>query len=256
MLMQKVIKPAQKEWAAPTVFAPGKNGSLRLSVDCKKLNAVTKRGSYLIPRIDECIVSLGETAVFCTLDSNSDYWRVELKRTDCGKTLLTSHHGLYHFSQMPSCLMNTPRIISRTMDVFLSQVKWKFTLTYLYDIAFFFRSPCYPFKYVKRVLSLIRYARVDLKLKKYNLFTRKINFLGQVIRPCRLRIGTHKTYSINGLKPPTNISKLRLFLGLCIVSRRFVLNFARIAAPLIQKLRKDQPMHFVCFHRGSGKRNA
>lgn len=43
MLTEEVIEPATTEWAPPNVFAPKKDGSLRFSIDYKKLNAVTIR---------------------------------------------------------------------------------------------------------------------------------------------------------------------------------------------------------------------
>lgn len=73
MLNENIIAPAQTEWAAPIVFEFKKDGALCLCVDCRKLNAITKRESYRIPRMDECIDSLGEAAIFSTLDKNSGY---------------------------------------------------------------------------------------------------------------------------------------------------------------------------------------
>ena len=64
MLDLKVIEPSNSEWAAPIVFAPKKDGSLRLCIDYRRLNAATIRNSYPIPRIHECIDSLGDATVF------------------------------------------------------------------------------------------------------------------------------------------------------------------------------------------------
>lgn len=74
MLSHKVMEPAQTEWAARIVFALKKDGSICFCVDYRKLNAVTKRDSYAIPRMDECIHSLGEVEVFPTLDTDIVYW--------------------------------------------------------------------------------------------------------------------------------------------------------------------------------------
>lgn len=49
MLFQKVIEPAQMEWAAPIIFTSKKDGLLRFCKNYKKLSAATKRDSYQIP---------------------------------------------------------------------------------------------------------------------------------------------------------------------------------------------------------------
>ena len=73
MLRAGVIKLATAEWASPVVFFPKKDGTMRFCVDYRKLNAVTVRDSYPVPRMDESIDSLGEATIFTTLDCNSGY---------------------------------------------------------------------------------------------------------------------------------------------------------------------------------------
>ena len=66
MLHAGVIEPTSAEWASPVVFVPKKDGTMRFCVDYRKLNAVTVSDSYPLPRMDECIDSLGDATVFTT----------------------------------------------------------------------------------------------------------------------------------------------------------------------------------------------
>jgi hypothetical protein len=68
MLQTGVIEPASSEWASPVVLVPKPNGSLRFSVDYRRFSPLKIRDSYPLPRMDECIDSLGDACVFTTMD--------------------------------------------------------------------------------------------------------------------------------------------------------------------------------------------
>lgn len=83
-----------------------------------------------------------------------------------------------------------------------------------------------------------------MTVKRCQFFSETIDYLVHVIRPRRLEIASHLTDAIRELKEPKKLTELCSFLGFCNVCRRFVLNFARLAAPSNDKLRKDQPKTF------------
>ena len=93
MLRAGVIEPAQSEWASPVVLVPKPDGTLRVCVDYRRLNAIAVRDTYPLPRMDECIDSLCEANVFTTLDCNSSYWQIPVAAKDKDKTTLTCHEG-------------------------------------------------------------------------------------------------------------------------------------------------------------------
>ena len=88
MLSMDVIEEAECEWASPIVFVPKPDGTMRFCVDYRRLNAMTIRDSYPIPRMDECIESLGYAKIFSNLDANCGYWQIEIDEDDREKTAL------------------------------------------------------------------------------------------------------------------------------------------------------------------------
>lgn len=71
MIEDSTIEPAQAELAAPSAFAPKKNGSLDFIVDHRRFNAVSKQDSYSKPHMDYCTDSLGKATMLLTLDATS-----------------------------------------------------------------------------------------------------------------------------------------------------------------------------------------
>jgi hypothetical protein len=117
-----VIEPSTSEWAAPIVLIPKPDGSLMFCIDYRKLNEVTIRESYPLPRMDDCLDSLGAATIFTTLDANSGYWQLEVAEEDKDKTSFISHMGTYRFSRMAFGLVNAPATFQRSMDVLLTSV--------------------------------------------------------------------------------------------------------------------------------------
>jgi hypothetical protein len=125
------------------------------------------------------------------------------------------------------------------MNVIQSGIRWQKCLRYLDDIIVFFSSIKSHVEDLDKVLSLLRDAKVSLRLDKCHLFRRRVNYLGQMIEPGKLSVQATKVDTILKAKLHRTKTELRAFLGTCNVYHRLVSKFATIAAPLTRHLRKD-----------------
>jgi hypothetical protein len=134
MLKAGLIEPATSEWESPVVLITKKDGSIRLCVEYRKINALTLKDSYALPRMDECLDSLGDAIVFSTLDCNSRYWQIPIEKKDRDKTAFITHCGVNRFIRMPISLWNAPATFQRALDMILAKSKWEYALVYLDDV--------------------------------------------------------------------------------------------------------------------------
>jgi Reverse transcriptase (RNA-dependent DNA polymerase) len=124
-----IIEPSSGPWSAPIVLIPKPDGSVRFFIDYRRLNIITENDSYSLPRIDDCLDSLGSSRYFSTLDANSGCWQINVAPEDLDKTGFTSHRGLFRFKRMPFGLKTAPATFQRAINVILSTVGFQCALT-------------------------------------------------------------------------------------------------------------------------------
>ncbi|KAL5509240.1 hypothetical protein EMCRGX_G004577 [Ephydatia muelleri] len=94
MLKKDVIQPSSSPWASPVVIVQKKDGSYRFCVDYRKINTITRKDAYPLPRIDDTIEALSGSQWFSTLDLLWGYWQVEMSEEDRAKTAFSTHEVL------------------------------------------------------------------------------------------------------------------------------------------------------------------
>ncbi|GFX40081.1 hypothetical protein TNCV_4317171 [Trichonephila clavipes] len=216
-----VMEPSSSPWASPIVSVRKKDGSTRFCVDYRRLNDVTKKDSYPLPRIDDTLDTLAGNTWFSTLDLKSGYWQVELHPDDKEKTAFTSGQGLWQFKVMPFGLCNAPATFERLMETVLGELSYEACLVNLDDIIIVGRSFEKHLKNIRRVLQKLKEADLKLSPSKCHLFRREVTYLGHIISAEGVRTDPDKMSAVKDWNCPTDVHQLRSFFGLCPYYRKF-----------------------------------
>jgi len=93
---------------------------------------------------------------------------------------------------------------------------------------------------VEKVLRRLEENNLFMKPEKCKLKVREIEFLGVVISPKGMKMQKKKVKGVLNWSAPRNVKEMQKFLGLGNYYRRFIKDFAKIAAPLHVLVRKEQ----------------
>lgn len=241
MTRREIIEPSTSPWAAPVVLANKSDGTLRFCIDYRRLNAVVKKDSYPLPRVDDSLDQLGGNEFFTTLDLASGFWQIPLTQDAKEKTAFITPNGLFQYTRLPFGLVNSPAQFQRMMNAVLAGLQWQCCLVYVDDIIIYSATFDDHIRDLRAVFDRIRAASLRLKGKKCTFAAREVRYLGHVVDAVGIRPDPDKVAALVNMPVPTSVSALRSFLGLANYYRRWIKGFAKYAAPLYRLLKKEVP---------------
>ena len=177
------------------------------------LNAATKKDSYPLPRIDECLDALGGNQWFCTLDLESGYWQIGMDEDSQEKTAFVSSLGLFEFKVMAFGLCNAPATFQKMMDTMLDGLKRKIYLVYIDDVIVYGKTLGECVHNLEVVTKRIAGNGLKLKPWKCKLFRPKVEYLGRVVTRDGVKADPAKIQVIKDWITPVTVKDVRSFLG-------------------------------------------
>jgi len=243
------VRPSSSPFGAPVLFVKKKDNTLRMCVDYRALNKITKKNGYPIPRVDDLIDRLKGAKVFSKIDLRSGYHQLRVREEDVEKTAFRTNDGHYEFTVMPFGLTNAPASFMYLMNNILKTLINKCVVVFFDDVLVYSKNEEEHLKHLEQVLELMRENQLYGKQTKCEFLKNKIEFLGHIISNMGIQTDSNKIEVIMNWPNPKNVSELRSFLGIANYYHRFIKNFAEIAASLNELLKKDVEFKWETNHQ-------
>lgn len=234
LISADVVEPCNGPWSSPILLVPKKDGGLRAVADLRKVNECVLADSYTMPDTQDLLDQLAGAKWFTSLDLSSAFWQLPLaeESRDC-TAFMTKTHGLLRWKTLPMGFKNASAYFQREIDSALKGLRFTCCVVYIDDVCIYsYGSLQDHLNKVRAVLRALRVVGFSGNPKKCKFAQTEVIFLGHRVSDGKVYPLEDKVKAMLEYKRPASLRELRGFLGLMSYYRKFIKDFAAIAAPL------------------------
>jgi hypothetical protein len=232
------IRHSKSPAGAPILFSKKKDGGLRLCVDYRGINAITIKNRHPLPLIQESLDRLGQATIFTKIDLRDAYHRIRIKEGDEWKTAFRTRYGHFEYTVVPFGLTNAPAIFQAHINKVLADFMDTCCIVYLDDILIFSRTRDEHIQHVRAIIKRLLAHNLFAKASKCEFHKDRVSFLGYMVTPNGVQMEPDRVKTVQDWPTPKTVREIRIFLGFANYYRRFIQNYSKIAAPLMDLMKK------------------
>ena len=234
------IRPSKAAIGTSVLFAPKKDGGLRVCIDYRELNLKSLKIRYPLPLIDDLIHQFAGAKIFTKLDLKNAYHRIRIREGDEWKTTFRTHLGAFEYLVVPLGLTNAPSAFQSYINKTLREYLDVFVVVYLDDMVIYSAREEDHEEHVRKVLEALIEAGLYCKLSKCVFGVREIDFLGYIVNTDGVAMEKSRVSTIQDWPEPQSIHEIQVFLGFANFYRRFIRRYSKLAAGLSDMLKGQQ----------------
>ncbi|XP_048035833.1 uncharacterized protein LOC125261281 [Megalobrama amblycephala] len=241
LLEKGLASPSLSAWSSPCLLVQKSDGTARFCTDYRRVNAVTVPDCFPMPRIEDCVDSVGSAKFVSKLDLLKGYWQVPLTPRASEISAFVTPDCFLQYRVMAFGLRNAAATFQRLVNLVLADVPN--CNAYLDDIVVYSQSWSEHVSLLETVFKHLQEASLTLNFSKCEIGKATVTYLGKQVGYGQVRPVMAKISAINDFPVPKTRRELRRFLGMAGFYRCFCRNFSSVAAPLTTLLSPSE--HFV-----------
>ncbi|EFP04464.1 hypothetical protein CRE_25636 [Caenorhabditis remanei] len=233
-----LIEESTSPYTSPLLSIPKANGEIRIVIDYRRLNLITRSRTYIMPNTIDVTEEASRGKLFSVFDIAQGFHTIPMHEAHKERTAFCCHMGVFQYRYMPMGLKGAPDTFQRAM----AEVEKQFTGTmilYVDDLIVVSRDEEEHLRNLEEFFQLMINMGLKLKAEKSQIGRTKISFLGFVIENNTIQPSGEKTEAIRKFPTPTTLSEVKSFLGMSGYFRRFIKDYAIIVKPLTTLTQKD-----------------
>lgn len=251
-LKDDIIRVSHSEYASPLVIVRKKDGSARVCVDYRLINAKMVKDEYPLPIVDDLIDKCKSGKIWSALDLKNGYFHLKVHEDSIKYTAFVTPTAQYEFLRAPFGLAVCPKTFTRFITIiFRDLIEKGIILIFIDDLLILAEDEKQAVDRLSQVLQRASEYGLEINWKKSQLLVRKVEYLGHVIEDGKISPSLEKTEAVMKYPEPKNLKELHSFIGMCSYFRKFINSFAQIARPLTELLKKDREFEFNSEQRRS-----
>lgn len=239
LLKNNMAKASNSAWSSPCILVPKPDGTSRLCTDYRRVNGVTAPDSYPLPRIEDCIDSIGSAVFVTKLDLLKGYWQVPLTPRASEISAFVTPDNFVQYTVMPFGMCNAPATFQRLVNTVFADVPN--CTAYIDDVVIYSSTWADHIATLDMVFERLEKASLTLNLAKCEFGKATVTYLGKQVGHGQVRLLASKVEAIASFPAPVTRRELRRFLGMVGYYRTFCKNFSTVVAPLSSLLSPKVP---------------
>jgi hypothetical protein len=243
-LKSNIIRESRSPAGSPVMFVTKPDASLRLCVDYRGLNAITRTNRAALPIIKDMLKRTVGCRIFSKVDLKSAFNLIRIAEGQEYLTAFRTKYGHYEYLVMPFGLKNAPGHFQSFMNHIFHDLIDAGLLVYIDDLLIYAITQAEHDRILAEVLKRIRKFNLQVNPKKCEFGVPEVEFLGHLVSAAGLKMCPSKIKSIQEWDIPSTVKEIQSFLGLANYYRDFIRDFARLSQPLINLTKRGVPFNF------------